>query len=817
MLLNLLATLALAASAASAILDIPSVEAAVADALAGKGNYRAYDGPTKKAPVSTVGWTKQLASSSNTTASFWLESIQHQGVSAFGPANHTVFRNVKDYGAKGDGVTDDTAAINSAISSGGRCGEGCFSSTLTPAIVYFPAGTYLISYPIFDYYFTEIIGNPNDLPVIKASSSFSGGWLIDGDPYFTPDPNWVSTDVFYRQIRNLVLDLKDVLSNSTVSGIHWPTAQATSLQNLVFEMSTESGTQQQGLFIENGSGGYFGDLIFNGGNIGAGLGSQQFTTRNLTFNNAKTAISHFWNWGWTYKDININNCEVGIDMSSGNASAQAVGSITVLDSVFTNTGVGIKTSHSASSLPESSGSIILENVSIQNVPIVVQGADNETTLAGSDGTITGWGEGHSYTPGGPKSIEGNITPITRPKSLVQGGGFYARSKPQYQSYSASSFSSVRSGGATGNGKTDDTAALQKVINDATSSGKIVYIDAGTYLITSTLTIPAGAKIVGEAYPVIMAGGTFFKDSSNPQAVVRVGNKGDSGRVEWSDTIVSTQGGQAGAILIEWNLDSAADSSSGMWDVHTRVGGFTGSNLQTEQCLETPSTPVPPGVPNAACIAAYMLMHITPEASGLYMENVWLWVADHDLDGNGQQITIYSGRGLNIESTKGSIWLSGTAVEHNVLYQYQLVSTSNIYLGQIQTETAYYQPNPAATIPFTVNSSISDPDFNKTCEGKNGNCALGWGLRIVDSTNILVYGAGLYSFFHNNDASCSSQNATTPCQEAILSVEGSSSAITIYNLNTISSTSMADVNGTSVANMTDNLSVFNEGIALFRPA
>lgn len=35
-------------------------------------------------------------------------------------------------------------------------------------------------------------------------------------------------------------------------GIHWPTAQATSLQNLVFKMSTAAGNQHVGVFIENG-------------------------------------------------------------------------------------------------------------------------------------------------------------------------------------------------------------------------------------------------------------------------------------------------------------------------------------------------------------------------------------------------------------------------------------------------------------------------------------------------------------------------------------------------------------------------------------
>lgn len=110
----------------------------------------------------------------------------------------------------------------------------------------------MVSYPIFDYYYTQIIGNPNDMPVIKGTSGFQGGYLIDSDPYFTANLNWPSTVVFFRQIRNIVLDLRDIPADNTVSGIHWPTAQATSLQNMVFETSSSPGTKHQGIFCESG-------------------------------------------------------------------------------------------------------------------------------------------------------------------------------------------------------------------------------------------------------------------------------------------------------------------------------------------------------------------------------------------------------------------------------------------------------------------------------------------------------------------------------------------------------------------------------------
>lgn len=65
-------------------------------------------------------------------------------------------------------------------------------------------------------------------------------------------PGWKASNVFYRQIRNLQIDVTNVPANSSVQCIHWPTSQATSLQNIVFHMSQASGNQHQGVFVEDG-------------------------------------------------------------------------------------------------------------------------------------------------------------------------------------------------------------------------------------------------------------------------------------------------------------------------------------------------------------------------------------------------------------------------------------------------------------------------------------------------------------------------------------------------------------------------------------
>lgn len=483
---------------------------------------------------------------------YWRQTLITSGKAAFNSdTSFQVFRNVKNYGAKGDGSTDDTAAIQAALNAGsGRTFTQ--STTTTPAVVYLPAGTYVISSSLTIPYYTQIVGSAisGSPSTIKVTSSWSGGWMLDADPYQSSGSLGVgATNDFYKEIRHLTLDLS--ASSQGGAAIHWPVAQATLLQGLIITMSSSSGSNQVGIFTESGSGGFMGDITFNGGNIGLNVGNQQFESRGMTFNGCQTAINQIWDWTWTYQGLSINNCGVGINMVGGGTSSPSVGSVTVLDSTFSNTPIGISTVGSSSISPATAGSLLIDNTQFTNSPQAVVGPNGNVLLnTGSSTLVASWALGHTYSGSSQnyQFVQGSLTPPSKDSRLLSNGAFIVKSRPSYAAYSNAKFVSVKTAGARGDGVTDDTSTLQTILTQNCASS-IIFFDAGAYIVSSTITVPAGCWIVGEGESLIMATGSNFANAANPTVVFKVGSTGDTASTQISGMMFSNKGGIPGAIMV----------------------------------------------------------------------------------------------------------------------------------------------------------------------------------------------------------------------------------------------------------------------------
>lgn len=217
---------------------------------------------------------------------FWYENIRHNGISASIPngSNWTVFRNVKDYGAKGDGIADDSAAVQRAITTGNSASTretGRFGSTGQPAVVYFPAGTYLVKTTIRSAVGTLLMGDPLDKPTIKAAADFTGTQLL-----FGRDKQFTGLVGFYHGVKSLTLDTTAVAKTKAITLLEWSVSQNNILSDVVFRMpvggDAHTGIATTGL----NSGLIMNELVFEGGGTGISLAATQYHLKNLVFNSA---------------------------------------------------------------------------------------------------------------------------------------------------------------------------------------------------------------------------------------------------------------------------------------------------------------------------------------------------------------------------------------------------------------------------------------------------------------------------------------------------------------------------------------------------
>lgn len=785
---------------------------------------------------------------------------------------HIVFRNVRDFGAKGDG-SNATEAFNRAIFGDGTpslsgvppiiqgvaddpnapvCAVGCNSSTVQPVLIYVPPGEYNFNAPIVLPYMTNLIGDAVSRPLLKLAEDFKGDrWFLDTNKY-TESGNWfINQNNFYRQIRNLRINITDVRIPE-FAAIHWQVAQATTLQNIDIIMSNKPDTSQIGIFSENGSGGFMADLNFTGGAFGAKLGSQQYTSRNLRFDGCKTAIQMLWTWCWVFHGLHIQGAQVGLSMIppatdttfDAATNASTIGTITVLDSHIDAQVAGIANAWKPDlagktddpSWNSSLANLVLDNVEFANKAVIdLDGTEHNPPkfnrfIQGSQfqGTsVVDGGSGEVRNGNMQKSLGDHGTDPLRPG---EDGTVYAQSKPSYdqETFFALAKDDPDNFKRFSSGSEDASVWLQRVIDQTAKDGHVLYVNYGVYLLSNSLLIPDGAKIMGELWPNFMIEGSKFSDESNPKPVIQIGNDGDQGKVEISDIIITTKGPALGAIAMQWGLNSCYDQPciprSGLWDVHIRIGGAEGTDLTRQECEKKPLVLnsagkmqgmqyLGPDTPNP-CGGVHTMFHASPKSGGLYMENNWFWVADHDFeDLLNYQIDIFSHRGVFIESSGGPVWMWGTASEHSVLYNYQFRGAKDVFMGFTQVESPYFQPLVTALVTVTPDKDRSDPAFT-TCsaQGVTTTCIETWGLRMLQCENIQMYGLGFYAFFNNYRQ----QNCIDGinCQQNMIDIDAESTKIALYGVSTIAAVNILTYDGQSVAKAADFQSMFVQALAMW---
>ena len=391
---------------------------------------------------------------------------------------------------KGDGRTDDSAALQRAIDAArDKTGHG---------LVFLPSGRYRLTRSILIPPGVRILGVGPTRPVLVLGANtpgfqkgvatmvvFTGGDQYNVGQVPVPVPTVVppslqvrdaNSGTFYSSMSNVDVEIGN--GNPAAAAVRFRMAQHAFLTHMDFRLGSGfAGVYQAGNVMK--------DVHFHGGRYGIVTEKTspawQFTLIDSTFDGQRDAAIREHEVDLTLVNVAIRDTPVGIEIDRGYSD-----SLWGKDVRFENVSrAGVVISNENNDFTQ----IGFDNAVASNTPVFARFRESGRTVAG---------KGRAYKVGsfsyglavpglgkmGEYKTEADVTALSAlPAAPVQA----VRATPPL-----SEWTNVKDLGVKGDGRTDDTAALQRAID----SHRVLYLPIGFYIVTDTLRLRPDTVLIG---------------------------------------------------------------------------------------------------------------------------------------------------------------------------------------------------------------------------------------------------------------------------------------------------------------------------------
>ena len=430
--------------------------------------------------------------------------------------------DVRDLGAKGDGVTDDTAAINAALTASG---PDTGHSPWHDRIVYLPNGTYLVSAPIAKRYANGkfgngsiLVGQSRDGTIIRLKDAadgygdsrnprgivFTTSKQLDGSNNKDYEGKGEGNDAYENFVENLTVDAGQ--NNPGAIGIDYIASNIGAIRNVTVRASGASGATGIALTRK-----------WPGPALLSNVSVEGFDT-----------------------GIDVANTEYGVTFDSVDISHPRNNGLRNTHNVLSTYGLHVDGAPHAIVNAAQDGLIVLLNAEISG-RADASAIENSGYMNIRDTHVTGYAQVlGDRTPAG--LLDGVYDANDRIRSSKQDWSLPVEQPPPVVATPVSRWASVAKFGAEADTGKDDTAAIRKAF---ASGADTIYFPHGLYLISDNIVVPPTVqRIVGMMSSI----GAFPKRQNSfrrDQGMFRVFNQDHSVTIEHMTFDHSWLGDQVG--------------------------------------------------------------------------------------------------------------------------------------------------------------------------------------------------------------------------------------------------------------------------------